>query len=175
MCDASQTSSRTTDPVRGRSATQRSDQSQAPGHRLRANATANHPGQGAQGSLCAVVAQAAGGTSCVLETRSSDTVSLSGQDRQRAAVQRHNTEGLQVGRGDRQHQEARHATHFATQFCDGTFGSGSRSDGDQQATGTQQLYDYDDLFALSQATLGIDTQPDRLAPRAASRSNVPPD
>ena len=80
------------------------------------------------------------------------------QDTRSAAVRCHDPEGLQDGSRFSSDQQERDATYDASFLRDGTIGSGRRLDGNQQAAGTQQFRDDDDLLALPQATFQHGTQ-----------------
>ena len=167
MCDSSKTSCGPADTLRGRTEAKRSDESQVAGHRLGANAAANHPGQRPQGSLRAALAATLERTQSVLETRSAKELHFSWQDERRATLGCDDPANVQDGSRTSSYQEAGYATYPEAFFRDGATRSRSRSDGNQQAARTQQLYDNHDLFTLPQATLGFNTQPDRLAPGSA--------
>ena len=167
MCDSSKTSRSPTDSVRGGIETQRSDEPQAAGHRLGANATANHPGQRPQGSLRTALAATASGIESVLETRSAEELHLPWQDERCATVRRNDPADMQDGSRTGSYQETGYATYPEAFFRDRPTRSRSRSDGYQQAVRTQQLYDYHDLFTLPQGALGFNAEPDRLAPGSA--------
>ena len=167
MRDGSQTSSGIANALCGRTEAQRSDEPPTPRHRLAAYAVADHPSQGAQGSLRTAFAQVVGRTARVLEDQQADSVHLSGQDQRRAPLGSDDSAHLQDGSRPGTYQESRNTSHFAPQFRDRPSRSRRRSDGDQQAARAQQLYNNDDLFTLSARALGLDAQSDRLAPGAA--------
>lgn len=162
MCDSSQTSCSVVDPLRSRSAAERSDEPQTARHRLGAHATEDHSGQRAQGPLRAALAATLAGTKSVLEARSSEELYLSWQDERRAAVGCNDSANLQDGGCTSSYQEAGHATYPSSQFRDWTTGSRRGSHGNQQAARALELYDYHDLFTLPQAALGLDAQSARL-------------
>ena len=166
MCDSSQTSCSSIDTVRSRSAAERSDEPQVTGYRLGANATEDHPSQGAQRQVRAALAATIVGTQSVLETRSTEELCLSWQDERRTALGCNDSANLQDGSRTSSYQEAGYSTYDEAFFRNRTARSRSGSNGYQQAVRTQQLYNYHDLFTLPQAALGFDPQPDRLASRS---------
>ena len=163
MCGPSQTSSCPANPLLGRAAIDRSDQSQSSAHRLRTDADQSGKRQGKQGPFRAALAQTLASTPRVLESEQANRLPLSWQDSGCASPRSHDSDLLQDGDRQGAHQQARHTPHFASQLCDGALGSGRRLDGHQQAFGPQQLYDNHDLSSLPQAAFGFHPEPARLA------------
>lgn len=120
MRDSSQTSCSATNTVRGRIETERSDEPQAAGHRLGANAASNHPSKGAQGPLRAALAASLERTPSVLETRSAEELHLPWQDKRRTALGCDDPANLQDGSRTSSYQEAGYATYPEAFFRDGT-------------------------------------------------------
>jgi Putative transposase/Transposase zinc-binding domain len=163
MRDSFQAQGCPADSLCGRPSTQRSNQSQTPGYRFGADAAQDYPGQGKQRPLCSNLTPITLGTSSLLANKSTDDLSIPRQDRRRATLGSHHSEGLQASHRDSRYQETGHTTYPSTFFRDRATRSRGRSHGHQQALRAQQFYDYDDLFALSEAALRFDPQPDRLA------------
>ena len=158
MCDRSETSCSPTNTVRSRAETERSDEPQVAGHRLGANATADHSGQRSQGPLRAALAATFERTESVLETRSAEELHLPWQDERRSAVGGNDPADMQDGSRTGSYQEGGYPPYPEAFFRDRPTRSRSRSDGYQQAVRTQQLYNYHDLFALPQGAFGFNAE-----------------
>jgi hypothetical protein len=161
----SQTSCRSFDPLFGWVAAHRSDQSQGSEYRLSTNADQDRQGEGKQRPFRTALAPAITSASRVLESSQANRFSLSWQDAQCATSWGYHSDLLQDGRGQGSPQQACHAPHASSQFCDGTLGSRSRLDGHQQAAWTQQFHDNHDLSTLPQTALGFYPQPAGLVAR----------
>lgn len=167
MCGPSKTSRRSTDPLLGRAAIDRSDQPQSPAYRLGTDADQNSQRQGKQGPFRAALAQTIASASRILESEQANRLPLSWQDARRAASRSHDSNLLQDGDRQSSYQQARNASHATSQLCYGALGSGRRLDGHQQTPGAQQLYNDHDLSSLPQAAPGFNPESARLAASAA--------